>query len=145
MRLIYSYHDEDPTSETNLTYHGLHRGAKSVSLLSASLPPPVYASDDIKIIDLRNRNVRKRYFFLSFFLSFSFFLPIFIFLSFIFLSFFLSLFLSSFFLCFFFLSFLPLLHSFIHYLFIYFILFYFIYLKCMLTDHKYHHNVFDCI
>ena len=142
MRLIYSYHDEDPTSETNLTYHGLHRGAKSVSLLSASLPPPVYASDDIKIIDLRNRNVRKRYFFLSFFLSFiyfSFFLSVSP--SFVFLSLFFSFFLS--FLCF--------IHSFIHYLFIYlfilfyFILFYFIYLKCMLTDHKYHHNVFDCI
>ena len=61
IRLIYSYHELDPTSETSPPYHGAeHRGTKSVSLLSSSLPSPVFQQDDLKIYEFRTRNVSNR-------------------------------------------------------------------------------------
>ena len=58
VRLIYSYHPDDPDSETSLPYHEFERrGTKSVSLLSISQPPA--SLNDLKIIEFRNRNVRK--------------------------------------------------------------------------------------
>ena len=58
VRLIYSYHPDDPVSEDSLIYHGAERrGSKSFSLLGESLPPPSLQSDDIKIFEFRTRNV----------------------------------------------------------------------------------------
>lgn len=58
MRLIYSYHPDDPVSETSLMYHGAERrGTKSISLLSSSLPPPSFEHEDFKVFDFRTRNV----------------------------------------------------------------------------------------
>ena len=60
VRLIYSYHPDDPDSETSLPYHEFERrGTKSVSLLSISQPPASFQENDLKIIEFRNRNVRK--------------------------------------------------------------------------------------
>lgn len=57
VRVIYSYHPDDPASETNLLYHGVERrGAKSLSLLGASIAPPTFKDDDIKILEFRHRN-----------------------------------------------------------------------------------------
>ena len=63
VRLIYSYHPDDPSSETDLKYHGFERrGTKSVSLLSSSLPPPSIEHEDIKNYEFRTRNVSGKFY-----------------------------------------------------------------------------------
>ena len=59
VRLIYSFHPDDPVTEKDIFYHGsARRGTKSVSLLSTSLPPLSIQNNGVKILDFRNRNVR---------------------------------------------------------------------------------------
>ena len=58
MRLLYAFHPDKPTHGTSVRYHGFEfRGTKSVSLLSSSLPPHIPEDENVKYIDLRNRNV----------------------------------------------------------------------------------------
>ena len=58
MRLIYSYHSDDPESEEDIQYHGFSsRGTKSVSLLNSNIAPASLQSEEVKTLDFRNRNV----------------------------------------------------------------------------------------
>ena len=56
MRIIYSFHDNDPVDDNSLLYHGTNRGTKSVSLLSKFHVPDNFPAD-VKHFDFFNRNV----------------------------------------------------------------------------------------
>ncbi|KAK3586445.1 hypothetical protein CHS0354_001827 [Potamilus streckersoni] len=61
VRLIYSYHSNDPASEDSIMYHGPeHRGTKSLSLLSVSSLSSGGSTtvlDSIRVYDFLNGNV----------------------------------------------------------------------------------------
>ncbi|KAK3586447.1 hypothetical protein CHS0354_001829 [Potamilus streckersoni] len=65
IRMIYSYHPNDPVTDDSLIYHGPdHRGTKSLSLLSMSSAASVtWSTDnhDVRLYDFLNENVRLLY------------------------------------------------------------------------------------
>ena len=58
IKVIFSYNDQEPQHQgESLLYHGTHRGAKNVMLLSE--PVKVALPADIKTRDLLNGRVRQ--------------------------------------------------------------------------------------
>lgn len=58
-RLIYAYGDSDPSSETDLHYHGTKRGTKSLFLLNPDRDTSNFRPNErIKRLDFLNDNVR---------------------------------------------------------------------------------------
>ncbi|XP_077989863.1 DBH-like monooxygenase protein 1 homolog [Glandiceps talaboti] len=59
LRLIYSYHKDDPESETGLSYHGSdQRGSRSIHLLGYTPDlPDMPTGDDLLTFDFLNQNV----------------------------------------------------------------------------------------
>jgi len=56
MRMIFSYHPDDPTDDDHLQWHGAtRRGAKSMLLLSTSKQYKL--PDDIQTKDIVHKNV----------------------------------------------------------------------------------------
>ncbi|XP_061164580.1 DBH-like monooxygenase protein 1 [Saccostrea echinata] len=54
VKIIYSFHAEDPADEYNIPYHGMTRGTRSLLLLSKISPPTI--PNDSKDIYILNRN-----------------------------------------------------------------------------------------
>ncbi|XP_077997834.1 DBH-like monooxygenase protein 1 [Glandiceps talaboti] len=59
LRLIYSYHKDDPESETGLSYHGSdQRGSRSIHLLGYTPDlPDMPTGDDLLTYDFLNQNI----------------------------------------------------------------------------------------
>jgi hypothetical protein len=56
VRIIFSFHPNDPADDDSIPYHGANRGVRSLLLLSKISPPTL--ESDIKHIDFMNNNVR---------------------------------------------------------------------------------------
>ncbi|XP_061164656.1 uncharacterized protein LOC133173681 [Saccostrea echinata] len=54
VKIIYSYHHNDPVNHDAIMYHGVNRGVKSLLLLS-KITPPVLESDS-QVVDFFNNN-----------------------------------------------------------------------------------------
>lgn len=59
VKVIYSYHTDDPADHDSIPYHGMNRGVRSLLLLSKMAPPSI--PNDVTNIDILSRHVRDRY------------------------------------------------------------------------------------
>ena len=60
VKVIYSYHTDDPADQDSISYHGMNRGVISLLLLSKMAPPSI--PNDVTNIDILSRPVRDRHF-----------------------------------------------------------------------------------